>query len=304
MEIRRNEDYSVAWVCALTEELIAATCALDDEYGPAEYLTGDTNTYTLGCIGGHNVVICSLPKSVNGTIAASSAVVNLLRTFPNIRFGLLVGIGGGVPSIRHDISLGDVVVSSPGNGFRGVLQHDHGKWLEDQGFKLTGSLNKPPILILSAVSTLEAGHWVKGNGIKRFIESMVTKYPRLRQQYFPDEESSGAAGDPKERAALPRPRPEPEIHYGLIASGSSLIKNRHIRDELGEKFDVLCVEMEAAGVMDNLPCLVIRGISDFADPFKNDQWKGYAAAAAAGYAKELLYTVPKEGVKRLSTAGP
>jgi nucleoside phosphorylase len=46
--------------------------------------------------------------------------------------------------------------------------------------------------------------------------------------------------------------------------------------------------MEAAGLMDNFPCLVIRGICDYADSHKNKQWQGYAAATAAAYAKELL----------------
>jgi nucleoside phosphorylase len=52
--------------------------------------------------------------------------------------------------------------------------------------------------------------------------------------------------------------------------------------------DVLCFEMEAAGLMNDFRCIVIRGISNYADSHKNDLWQRYAAAAAAGVAKELL----------------
>ncbi|KAL2818214.1 hypothetical protein BDW59DRAFT_152168 [Aspergillus cavernicola] len=55
--------------------------------------------------------------------------------------------------------------------------------------------------------------------------------------------------------------------------------------------------MEAAGLMDDFPCLVIRGISDYADSHKNNHWQGYAAATAAAYAKELLSVIPPEEVE-------
>jgi nucleoside phosphorylase len=46
--------------------------------------------------------------------------------------------------------------------------------------------------------------------------------------------------------------------------------------------------MEAAGLVDHIPCVAIRGICDYSDTHKNDLWQGYAAATAAAYAKELL----------------
>ncbi|KAH6625498.1 ankyrin repeat protein, partial [Boeremia exigua] len=60
--------------------------------------------------------------------------------------------------------------------------------------------------------------------------------------------------------------------------------------------------MEAAGLMNNFPCLVIRGISDYADSHKNDRWQPYAAATAAAYAKELSSVVPAIEVKNSRTA--
>jgi nucleoside phosphorylase len=60
--------------------------------------------------------------------------------------------------------------------------------------------------------------------------------------------------------------------------------------------------MEAAGLMDTFPCLVIRGICDYADSHKNGKWQPYAAATAAAYAKELLITIPLREVKKESQA--
>jgi nucleoside phosphorylase len=50
--------------------------------------------------------------------------------------------------------------------------------------------------------------------------------------------------------------------------------------------------MEAAGLMQDFPYIVIRGVCDYADSHKNKQWQGYAALAAASYAKELLGYIP------------
>jgi nucleoside phosphorylase len=54
--------------------------------------------------------------------------------------------------------------------------------------------------------------------------------------------------------------------------------------------------MEAAGLMNDFPCLVIRGVYDYADAHKNDVWHRYAATTAAAYAKEFLSIVPPQAV--------
>jgi nucleoside phosphorylase len=96
-----------------------------------------------------------------------------------------------------------------------------------------------------------------------------------------------------------QPRPKREsgaevtVHYGTIASGNQVMKDAAERDRVsGELGGVLCFEMEAAGLMNSFPCLVIRGISDYADTHKNYQWQAHAAGTAAAYAKELLSVIP------------
>jgi nucleoside phosphorylase len=87
----------------------------------------------------------------------------------------------------------------------------------------------------------------------------------------------------------------PAFWYGVIASGDTLVKNAAARDRMGRELGALCVEMEAAGLMNDFPCIVIRGICDYADSHKNDAWQKYAALTAAAYAKELLaYISPKQ----------
>jgi nucleoside phosphorylase len=88
---------------------------LDDEHSDLPRDGNDTNTYTLGRIGQHNVVIAGLPAGTLGANAAAACASNLLRSFPKIRFGLMVGVGGGATSDDSDenLHLGDVVVSVP-----------------------------------------------------------------------------------------------------------------------------------------------------------------------------------------------
>src|SRR5205814_3313192 len=85
----------------------------------------------------------------------------------------------------------------------------------------------------------------------------------------------------------------PAVHYGTIASGNQVMRDGVMRDKISSEFGVvLCFEMEAAGLMNSFPCLVIRGICDYADSHKNKKWQPYAAAAAAACAKEVLSFVP------------
>lgn len=113
-----NESFTVGWICALAVELAASVAMLDEEFPSLPQAQGDSNTYTLGRIGQHNLVLACLPAGTTGTNAAAVTATNMPRSFPKIRFRLMVGIGGGAPSQpsddpRKDIRLGDVVVSCP-----------------------------------------------------------------------------------------------------------------------------------------------------------------------------------------------
>ncbi|KAE8396152.1 hypothetical protein BDV23DRAFT_193008 [Aspergillus alliaceus] len=303
----RHDDYTVAWICALPLEMTAAKAMLDKVHPSLPQPETDHNVYTLGNVAGHNVVMACLPAGVYGTTSAAIVLAHMLPTFPSLRFGLMVGIGGGVPSKNADIRLGDVVVSMPTAGSGGVIQYDYGKTLRDGSLQRTGSLNKPPQYLLTAVSQIRSDYMVRDSLIKKGISETLQKHQKIHEQFSrPDQDWLYKPGydhasktvncslcDPSQLVVrTTRENNEPAIHYGLIASGNQVMKNAKIRDSIAQELDILCFEMEAAGLMDQLPCLVIRGICDYCDSHKHKQWQGYSALAAAVYARALLEVVP------------
>ena len=316
------QDYIVGWICALATELVASQAFLDERHeGPRHVSEHDNNSYVLGKIAHHNVVMAVLPDGEYGPGSAATVARDLLHTFPNVRIGLMVGIGGGAPSARHDVRLGDVVVSSRAGSdhLGGVVQYDYGKTVQDQAFQYTGFLNQPPTVLRTAVSGLKVKHESEGHGLERDIDSALLRIKKRKQYFRPHaktdrlynprkvhpagsvEACSDVCGDDPSDLVLRGERDEedddPVIHYGVIASSNQLMKNAHIRDNLASEKGVLCFEMEAAGLMNHFPCLVIRGICDYADSHKNKEWQGYAAMTAAAYAKSVLRQIPPSKVQ-------
>ncbi|EHK19737.1 uncharacterized protein TRIVIDRAFT_132539, partial [Trichoderma virens Gv29-8] len=316
-------DYTVGWICAITTEYVAAQAFLDEKHDAPEYVSpNDNNIYTLGKVGKHNIVISSLPDGEYGTAAAASVARDMLRSFPNVRIGLMVGIGGGAPSPEHDVRLGDVIVSAPRNGQGGVIQYDFGKTIQSQAFQSTRFLDQPPTLLRGAVHGLKAQYEIEGHRFQETINNVLEQMPRLQKKYqrphlstdrlyrsqvvHPSDSNSTCAvacGNDGSTLLLRQPRAKdednPAIHYGLIASGNQLMKDALIRDRLICEKGVLCFEMEAAGLMNHFPCLIIRGICDYSDSHKNKDWQGYAAMTAAAYAKDLLQQIAPNRIEIL-----
>lgn len=316
-----HEEYTVGWICALTTEYVAAQVFLDEEHAPpSSTALHDNNDYTLGRIGQHNVAIAVLPDGEYGTASAAGVARDMLHTFRNIRIGLMVGIGGGAPTAEHDIRLGDVVVSEPRNGLPGVFQYDFGKSIQDQPFHQTRVLAPPPHLFLTAISGLRAKYERYGNTIRQDIEACLNIEKRLRKKYSrPDaatdilyrsdvlhlqSEASCLSSCGRDASDLIiRPDrdqdndDDPAVHYGVIGSANQLMKDAKLRDQYASERHILCFEMEAGGLMNHFPCLVIRGICDYSDTHKNNKWQGYAAMAAAAYAKDLLHRIPPSKVE-------
>ncbi|KAL2160080.1 hypothetical protein VTH06DRAFT_1735 [Thermothelomyces fergusii] len=287
---------------------------------PSGVARRDSNSYALGRIGRHNVVIAALPSGSYGLVAAAVAARDMLHSFPNVRLGLLVGTGGGAPGPGRDVRLGDVVVGIPGDGRGGVFQYDYGKAVQDQPFRVTAFLNRPPTALLTAVTQLRATHELRGHRLADDVNEALGRI-RDRHKYMrpppesdrlyrsdvvhPARSADGcgvACGTDEARLVARRRRDgeeedDPAIHYGLVASGNRLVMDALFRDRLADEHGVLCFEMEAAGLMNHFPCLVIRGISNYADSHKNDEWQGYAAMTAAAYAKDLLSHVPVRRVE-------
>ncbi|KEQ80712.1 WD40 repeat-like protein, partial [Aureobasidium pullulans EXF-150] len=316
-----HEDYVVGWICPMRVEYTAALLMLDEEHEILGQDVADENIYTLGSINGHNVVLATLPKTGNSPTAR--VMTNMSRTFQALRFYLLVGIGGGIPVRTDDgpVRLGDVVVSE------GVIQHDRGKF-EASGFKLKGTLAPPPQVLLAATNTLLAKRdMTDDDPLLEHLSRIDTSKRRLKRYQYPGRRRDhvyepsythlvkGATCDEAQcdhsKRILRGPsnetldsqvveQPDITIHQGTILSGETVMKNGAQRDAIAKPLDAICYECEAAGAMSSVPCLVVRGISDYADSHKNDDWHGFGSAVAAAYARQLFFHLPIDKVKECS----
>ncbi|KAI1259122.1 ankyrin repeat protein [Xylariaceae sp. FL1019] len=292
-------DYTVGWICAIPMEMAAAKATLDQIHPelPLDPGSNDTNAYVLGSLCEHNVVIACLPFGVYGTTSATTVVIRMLASFESIRFTLKVGIGGGVPCTKEDIRLGDVVVSKPTTARPGIIQYDFGKKCSSNQLNVTGTLNKPSTLLLTAAGKVETNAILGESQIPNHVSKIVHKdpsvfaHPGLEQdvvfdadyEHTPQSIDNTCSQCDSRRACYrpPRETQDPKI-----------IRDGAARDMLAREYGILCFETEAAGLMDTAQCLVIRGICDYADSHKSKRWQGYAAAVAAAYAKEILSLIP------------
>ncbi|GLA98539.1 hypothetical protein AtubIFM61612_008935 [Aspergillus tubingensis] len=336
--------YTIAYITALPKEQTAVLATLDTihhQHIPTP--ASDKNTYTLGSIPPHNIVLTCLPTM--GTTSAASAVTSLLHTFPSIRFVLLVGVAGGIP--RNGVRLGDVVVSVPvSGGYGGVVGWDMGKLVAGGKIAMQhagGSLNRPGSKLLGAVNRLRSEYELYGVGVGRVLGDLegngglglgkeftrgeglsdpvvirdrdgdggrwwlwgalgrmvwgiigailvcvfgfASEGMRIRVEEGRKKRAGGVIGEET------KVKKQVTVHYGLIASGNWAVRDAKARDALNKRFDgqLLCIEDSgAAGVMNEIPSIVICGISDYADASANEDWQAYAATVAAAYAKELL----------------
>ncbi|KAM3430849.1 hypothetical protein NHJ13734_007557 [Beauveria thailandica] len=313
--------YSIVWIAAIQVELTAASAMLDEEHKPPRDFNqneSDENKYIWGRIDKHNIVVAFLPAGSPGSNSAATTVARFRSSLPHIKFGVLVGIAGAIPRTtvlgdklqidkKRDVRLGDVVVGNPCGDTPGVVQYDMGKSNQGKEWERTGSLNQPPDRLLSVVQFLMSRRDKVLAQMQTFMDELIEKEPSWEEEF----KHQGAAHDRLFKSSYVHrtqsldcsncdasqeiSRPErrstfPTVHYGVILSGNQVMKNALERDAIAESISphCICFEMEAAGIVLQLPCLVIRGMCDYADSHKNDVWQYYAAATAAAYAKTLI----------------
>ncbi|RBR14463.1 uncharacterized protein FIESC28_07699 [Fusarium coffeatum] len=288
-----HDCYTVAWICALPLEMSAARAMLDDVHEALPQDVNDSNCYALGTVGKHSVTIACLPDGHYGTNNAAIVFTNMRRTFRNIQLGLMVGIGGGAPS-KADLRLGDIVVGSA------VIQHDMGKAMSDGLLNRTSIPRPVPSSVSTVISSLRSKHSSTSSRVPSILRERSealngferpVSTDRLFVATYQHESSTPDCTRCDESKLVQRTHRisnDPVIHYGAIASGNQVIKDSSIRDKLAEELDIICFEMEAAGMMDICPCLPVRGICDYSDSHKAKEWQKYAAATAAAYAREFL----------------
>ncbi|BCS19634.1 uncharacterized protein APUU_20066S [Aspergillus puulaauensis] len=304
-------NFTIGWICVLQKEYRAALAILDETYDHVALARGegDRNHYVFGRVGEHYVVINLPPSGWHGRIRASTIASDMRSSFPRMRFVLIVGIAGGAPSPKEDVRLGDVVLGTQ------VVPWNTGKWTQ-HGFQRTGMTRAPPRELLEAITFFDQRLWSPDTLLlSKSIDDIASKAPtgagfarptkdRLYKPGFAHTESicdclQAESGLPGQLCWRDRRDGEPvRVFQGAIGSDDVVMKNSQTRDAIAQRENVLCFEMEADGVMDIMPCLPVRGISDYADEHKNDDWQLYAALTAAICGRELLLSISRGVVAR------
>ncbi|KAI3011329.1 hypothetical protein CBS147352_1920 [Aspergillus niger] len=316
--------FVIAIICPLSLEAQVAIPLFDtvydrtvyEKYGPVR---NDPNHYTLGRIGRYDVVLAHMGGC--GKAEASSVASHIKQSYPGIELALLIGICGGVPyrtnvgpaQPRRDVFLGDVIVSGA------IIQYDLGKKLPHRFVckdTLESNLGRASQQIRSFIETLKSRHEELSKEHQKYLQTIRdckdVPYPEPNSDILFKPEykhrshcqcMSHVSGD---ESVVDRRRVDsdgiPYIHFGRLASGDTVMCSAKDRDKIAKREKVLGFEMEGAGVWDSVPCILIKGVSDYADSHKNDVWQYYAAASAAACMRALLDQTPISPAT--SSAGP
>ncbi|KAL8821666.1 MAG: hypothetical protein Q9191_007262 [Dirinaria sp. TL-2023a] len=272
----------------------------------------EENVYEYGDINGHNIVLACLAPGQPGKLSAQRLVRPLKQSFPNMRLHLFVGIGGGVPrrdpprDSELDIHLGDVVVGhAEQTNVPSIIQYNRVSTLSHELYSAPGSLEQSSRQLLQALSPIIADrqlgntqydrHLARFKGLPAFEHPGLEKDVLFENTYLHKQPGSDTCKECDTSRYVKRAARETKkivFHQGTILSDDWVMKNAVKRDKLSKRYhDAICFEMEAAGVMEDTHCLVIRGIADYADSHKNHIWQKYAAATAAAFAREILHKI-------------
>ncbi|KAM4057603.1 phosphorylase superfamily protein [Hirsutella rhossiliensis] len=296
-------DFEVAIICALPLEYDAVSYLFDefwdeqgDQYGKVKK---DPNIYTTGRMGNCSVVLALLPQM--GKTGAASVATSMRSSYSNVKLALLVGICGAAPrSQDREILLGDVVINKT------IVQYDFGRKYPDKFIgkdTIGNNLGRPNKVIRSLLAMLETEPAQKRRHSKYDYPGTV-KDKLFKSTYRHKHNTSRSCvcccddGYLMARDRL-RAREEVEhdggvalqtvaVHIGAVGSGDTVIKSATDRDRISKEAGVIAFEMEGAGVWDELPSVVIKGVCDYADSHKHKGWQDFAAAMAASASKAIL----------------
>ncbi|KAL3447675.1 purine and uridine phosphorylase [Aspergillus insuetus] len=322
-----KDDFEVAIICALPLEANAVLSLFDHLWDTDSPLTDrnavDPNSYSMGVMEGRNVVLAHQPGT--GKATAASVASFCASTFTNVKLALLVGVCGAIPMKKNktEILLGDVIISKAvmqydfgrqfSDKFRRKIDVEH-------------SLGRPNGRIASLLAKLETQ--VHRRKLQEKITQHLSTighldcYPRKQgDKLFPPGyrhkhqhstscetcancnnltdftcdaalestcEDLGCDDAQLVQRTRQNQKHYPSVHIGIIASGDSVIKSGLHRDAISREAGVIAFEMEGAGVWDTIPCVIIKGVCDYADSHKSKLWQDYAAATAAACAKAFV----------------
>lgn len=316
---------TIGIITALTDEFAAVINLL----GCYHSVTIAERTYRLGTVqrrdntGAHTIVACCLPDMGNSSAAARTAA--LFRDCKNVKSVIMCGIAGAVPNPSKPadhVRLGDVVVPKRKGVVRYGVESER-EW----GAEIREQWYSPSRILLDAARELQTNEKFGDRPWDRYITRAITEFSQIeyghRWQRPPDDKDvlrEFSAGSPLAYIAwlarlvrvpgkwapygrIPHPTDgerlmgAPKIFHGTIASADKLQRNTRKRNSLRKKFGAMALEMEGSGVADaaeafDAKFFVVRGMSDYCNEYKNDDWHPYAALAAAAYTRALLEITP------------
>jgi nucleoside phosphorylase len=293
---------TIGIITALPVESAAVCAALGNAHRIHVPAGGISSGYWMADVssangGLHRVVLAQ--SGVGTNVAAIRAGV-LLNHFQSIESIIMCGIAGGVPhrgNPDQDVRLGDIVVSN----IKGVVQYDFikrtvGRKKVEFIEEVRAASHRPSAALLDAVSFLAAEEYLGQRPWEPLLAAGLSRLDWVRPDPGTDVLADVLAAAPK---TVDRKRRvgQPRVFTGPIASANTLLKDANRRDSLRDQFGVRAIEMEGAGVVDatwtyGIGYLVVRGICDYADSNKNDDWQDYAAMAAAAYVRALAESMP------------
>ncbi|KAL2832185.1 hypothetical protein BDW59DRAFT_181471 [Aspergillus cavernicola] len=288
-----RDEFAVAIICALTLEAEAVEDLFDETYDRFGVFykkqPGDDNAYINGRIGDHHAVLCYMPGMGKGN--AASVASSLKISYKRIQVALVVGVCGGAPcpSAGGEIFLGDVIISNA------VVEYDFGK-------QYPGGFERK-----TDIRSILAGLQAKRSRID--LQAKMLQHVQAIQESEPDWHRPTSADVLFEASYQHK-------HYDLTSSPMCVCLDTSddickaaldtACTRLGCDEDQICqrqrgtehysprsegvigFEMEGAGVWDNISCIIIKGVCDYADSHKNKAWQAYAAATGAATAKAFL----------------
>ncbi|WP_250002954.1 hypothetical protein [Actinoplanes sp. M2I2] len=276
-------------------------------------MVDDPNEYRMGHLDSaepgrpHRVVLVTLAE--DNTRNAAATCTDMLRSFPHVRCVIMVGVAGGVPSPREPqqhVRLGDVVIALDGivdyghvrEGPHGAEQRRPVGGISMDLKRIAHRLEEDQILgrPLDWAGLLTPPDDYPMAVFARPDESKDQLHRGRRAVPHPDRRDSG------------HPDGRPKVHFGAIGSADVLLKNGALRDQLAVRHRVLAFEMETAGVAAGVAnrgvnWFVVRGIVDYCDEYKNNEWHQYGSLVAAGGVRGLLAQCPPFPVWRLERDG-
>lgn len=280
--------------------------AIPHEYAATKAVFGEAETIpsafrkqtvryvTLQNAAGDDMYVALAGTSGAGIAQAAAATSQVHITCPYVKKVILIGIAAGQPNLldkEKDVRLGDVVVGDK------LIQYDHIKRTDGRSELRGDNIMPADRQLVQAVDRLRAhqarkGSWSAEKPWDTYIEKGCLEIESATRPGISEDSKSGLRNYEKGHTYM-RSDDHPYVHVGTIGSASILLKDAAFRDTLSKDHGLIAFEMEGAGVAIaaatfGLGYLNVRGICDYGDNEKNDDWQRYASVCAASFARAVL----------------